>query len=236
MIPNSLLFILFILVIAIPIVVLTLLKQREEKRTILATRALEAVTSAHGLQTEVSTNPLVVRRVAGKHSGVKWALEIRRPMTARISYPPPFLLWTAEALKTGGDTVLVARSSALPPKMETSGVLSSFALHDVTLPSLFGPTLGMLDENYRLLAKIGTGNDGLKAQFLILATSEEAAHAFLTPAREQALLAWAATNDPAQQRTYIVQWRTALHVMIDGALDRATVEGVVELGDKLLSG
>src|SRR5215207_2890259 len=145
---SPLLFILFILVIAIPIVVLVLLRQREEQRTILATRALESVTAAHTLQTEVPTDPLVVRRVVGKHNGVKWTLEIRHPMMARISYPPPFLLWTAETLKTGGDTVLVARSSALPPKMETSGILSSFAMHDVTLPSLFRPTLGMLDENY----------------------------------------------------------------------------------------
>src|SRR5687767_9942255 len=108
MTSNSLLFVLFILVIAIPIVVLIWLRQRDQKRTILATHALEAVTAAHTLQTEVSTDPLVIKRVVGKHNGVKWTLEIRHPMMARISYPPPFLLWTAETLKTGGDTVLVA--------------------------------------------------------------------------------------------------------------------------------
>lgn len=226
--------ILFLIVITIPIIVWLWLRRRERMRTESSTRAVLSTAAAHHLQAEESADKHVLRRVIGQHNGVKWALEIRQPMAARISNPPPFLLWTAEKLRSAGETVLVARSAALPPTIRSSGVLASFALHDVTLPSVLGPTLGMLEENYRRLVNVNAGSEKLKEQYLILASSDEAARGFLTPAREQALLTWAAAQDPKEQPTYIVQWRHALHVMVDGEVDSSTVERVVTLGEGLV--
>lgn len=151
MTSNPLFFVLFILVIAIPLVLLTWLRQREQRRTALALQAIDAATAAHALQPEVSTDPLVIKRVVGRQTGVKWALEIRHPMAARISYPPPYLLWTAEALKTSADTVFIARSAALPPKMETSGVFSSFALHHSKTKARHPQTNGICERFHRTI-------------------------------------------------------------------------------------